>query len=199
VKLTLADIADARAYERERESFRKQVIGLKQLRRVHIGTVLSLTFENAVTMRFQIQEMARVEKMYTDEAIQHEIDTYNALVPDLGFLQATLFIECTTDAQMKEWFPKLVGIERSIEVVIGTGPDAIVVPSIPEAEHDSHLTREAITSAVHYVGFNVGTHNLDRFLAGPVAVRVTHPAYLDSVELLGTTVASLAGDVAPAR
>ena len=79
--LTLDDIADQRAYERERDEFRRQVIAAKKLRRVTIGPVVTLTFESRLTMRFQVQEMARAERMVTDEQIQHELDVYNRLLP----------------------------------------------------------------------------------------------------------------------
>ena len=75
-KLTLDDIADARAYERERAELRAQVIELKRLRRVAVGTVVSVMFESRETMRYQIQEMARVERIFTDEGIQQELDAY---------------------------------------------------------------------------------------------------------------------------
>ncbi len=81
-KLTLADITDARAYEREREAFREHIIELKRRRRVHVGTLVTMVFENRETMRFQIQEMARVERIFTDEGIQEELDVYNPLVPE---------------------------------------------------------------------------------------------------------------------
>ena len=73
-KLTLDDIADLRAYEREREDFRRHIIDLKQKRRISVGPVVTLVFENRETVRFQIQEMARAERMLTDEAIQTELD-----------------------------------------------------------------------------------------------------------------------------
>ena len=82
--LTLDDIADQRAYERERDAFRAEVIAAKKLRRVSVGPVITLTFENRLTMRFQVQEMARAEKMVTDEQIQHELDVYNRLLPAAG-------------------------------------------------------------------------------------------------------------------
>ncbi|HEX7096666.1 MAG TPA: DUF3501 family protein, partial [Acidimicrobiales bacterium] len=72
-KLTLDDIADFRAYERERKAFRQHVIELKQRRRVPVGPFITFVFENRDTIRFQIQEMARVEKLYSDEAILHEL------------------------------------------------------------------------------------------------------------------------------
>ena len=81
-RLALDDIADARAYERERAQFRDRVNALKKKRRVAVGPFVTLVFENRDTIRFQIQEMARVEKLYSDEAILHELDTYNPLIPD---------------------------------------------------------------------------------------------------------------------
>src|SRR3546814_13520606 len=115
-KLGLDDIADLRAYERERDEFRRHVIELKKRRRVHVGTILTLVFECRDTIRFQIQEMARVEKLITDEAIQNELDTYNPLIPDAGQLCATVFLELTSDEQLREWLPTLVGIDRSLKI-----------------------------------------------------------------------------------
>ena len=82
--LTLEDIADQRAYERERDEFRAQVIAAKKLRRMSVGPVITLVFENRLTIRFQVQEMARAEKMVTDQQIQHELDVYNRLLPARG-------------------------------------------------------------------------------------------------------------------
>lgn len=194
-KLTLADIADVRAYERERDEFRTRIIELKARRRVHIGTIISLVFENRETIRFQVQEMARVEKLATDEQIQTELDIYNALIPERGHLSATLFIECTTDAQMREWFPKLVGIERSIELRIGEGPDAVVVRSTPEADHEAQLTREEMTAAVHYVRFAVGAEHAEALRRGPATLSVAHPAYLEATALRDLTRDELADDL----
>ena len=81
MKLTLDDIADLRAYERERDRFRAHIIELKKRRRVPVGPFVTFLFENRETIRFQIQEMARVEKIITDEGIQHELDVYNPLIP----------------------------------------------------------------------------------------------------------------------
>jgi hypothetical protein len=195
-KLTLADIADVRAYERERDTFRAEVIALKARRRVHIGTVVSLVFENRETIRFQIQEMARVEKLVTDEAIQGELDTYNPLIPEPGILSATLFIECTSDDQMRHWLPRLVGIERAIELRIGSGANAVAVRCEPDAAHDAQLTREEITAAVHYVRFRVGTEHAAALRSGPASLAVVHPEYLEVTELLPSTCAELADDVA---
>src|ERR1035437_8115114 len=139
-ELTLADIADQRAYERERDEFRREVIAAKKVRRITVGPVITLTFESRLTMRFQIQEMARAEKMVSDEQIQHELDVYNRLLPAPGELSATLFLELTSEAELRKWLPELVGVERSCELRIGRGDGAEVVTSTPEETHQSHLT-----------------------------------------------------------
>src|ERR1700733_13347903 len=117
--LTLADVLALRAYERVREEFRAQIIARKRLRRVALGPIMTLVFESVDTVRFQIQEMARVEKILSDEAIQVELDIYNRLLPQVGELSATLFIELTSDGSMREWLPKLVGIESALAVDLG--------------------------------------------------------------------------------
>ena len=138
--LTLDDIADQRAYERERDAFRRDVIAHKKVRRVTVGPVITLTFESRMTMRFQVQEMARAERMTTDEQIQHELDVYNRLLPVPGELSATLFLELTTEDDLRTWLPRLVGIERSVVLEIGEGPQLRIVRSVPDQEHESQLT-----------------------------------------------------------
>lgn len=194
-KLTIDDIADLRAYEREREAFRTQIIELKKARRVGIGPIITVMFENRETMRFQIQEMARVEKILSDEAIQHEVDTYNALIPEPGQLSATLFLELTSKMALVEWLPKLVGIERAVELVIGSGDAALVVPSIPEESHDDQLTRPDVTASVHYIRFELSADAIERFAAEPVVLGVNHDHYVESTPLSDATKASLLGDL----
>jgi hypothetical protein len=197
-ELTLDDIADQRAYERERDEFRRQVIAAKKLRRVTIGPVITLTFESRLTMRFQIQEMARAEKMVSDAQIQHELDVYNRLLPAPGELSATLFLELTSEADLRKWLPKLVGVERSAELRIGPGDAAEVVPSTPEEDHDSRLTREETTAAVHYVRFRLTPAQVEAFVRGPVTLTINHPNYPDGlpgVVLSGATRAELASDL----
>ena len=179
--LTLHDIADQRAYERERDEFRRQVIAAKKVRRVSVGPVVTLTFESWLTMRFQVQEMARAEKMVTDEQIQHELDVYNRLLPVPGELSATLFLELTDDASVRTWLPRLVGIERAVELRIGGGGSTDVVPSTPDADHESQLTRKETTTAVHYVRFRLSPEQIEAFRAGPVSLVVNHPEYPDGV------------------
>lgn len=197
-RLTLQDISDLRAYERERDDFRRRVIALKQRRRVSVGPIVSLVFENRDTIRFQVQEMARAERMLTDEAIQAELDAYNPLIPEPGQLSATLFIELTDEHALRGWLPKLVGIERSVELRIG-GADGSggrqVVPCIPEEAHEQSLTREEATAAVHYIRFELTRGQVEAFAAGPVSVAVAHPAYSEATELADETRAELLTDL----
>ena len=196
-KLTLDDIADLRAYERERAGFRDRIIALKKVRRVAVGPIITLMFENRETMRFQIQEMARAEKILSDDAIQHEVDTYNALIPEPGQLSATLFLELTSKMELVEWLPKLVGIERSLELVIGEGAGSVVVPCIPEEGHDEQLTRPDVTASVHYVRFELTDDQISRFAAEPVVLAVNHAHYIEGTTLSEATKASLLTDLRP--
>lgn len=194
-KLTLDDIVDLRAYERERDEFRARVIALKKRRRIPVGPVVTFVFENADTIRFQIQEMARVEKTITDEGIETELRIYNPLVPEPGHLAATLFIELTSDEQLREWLPKLVGIERAVELRLGEGDDLVVVANTVDADHEKQLTREETTASVHYIHFALTPEQIDRFEAGPVALAVRHPAYDHQTVLGPETVAELLRDL----
>ena len=175
--LTLGDIADHRTYERERDEFRREVIATKKLRRVTVGPVVTLLFESRLTVRFQVQEMARAEKLTTDAQIQRELDVYNRLLPGPGELSATLFLELTTEEELRTWLPLLVGIERSMVLEIGGGIGRHLVHSEPEATHESQLTRPEATSAVHYVRFRCNSDELAAFESGPVQLGVDHPEY----------------------
>lgn len=194
-KLTLDDIADLRAYEREREEFRKFVIELKKKRRVHVGPFVTLVFENRDTVRFQIQEMARVERLATDEAIEGELEIYNPLIPEPGRLAATLFVELTTDTELREWLPKLVGIERAVLVRMGQGEEATDVRCLPNPEHEAMLTREEITASVHYVHFELSPSQVETFATGPVRLVVDHHEYHHETVLSDETVAELLADL----
>ena len=194
-KLTIDDIADLRAYEREREGFRAQVIELKKRRRVAVGPFVTLLFENRETIRFQIQEMARVEKIISDEGIQSELDVYNPLIPGAGSLAATLFIELTTRDDLMTWLPQLVGIERAVELRIGEGEDLSVVTARPDADHDKQLTRETTTASVHYIHFDLGPEQVAKAAQGPVSVAVTLPSYAYATNLPKATIDELVADL----
>ncbi|MCU1360122.1 MAG: uncharacterized protein JWN99_1411 [Ilumatobacteraceae bacterium] len=190
-RLTLGDILDVRAYERQRNEFRAAVMAVKQRRRISVGTLITEMIEKRDTMRLHIQEMARVEKLTTDQAIQDELDTYNPMVPEPGQLCATVFIELTTDDQMREWLSKLLGIERSFVFWLSDGS---TVRSITDEQHDSQLTRDTVTAAVHYIRFEFTPAQVDAF-DGTVVLATDHRNYAEAVELLPATVAELRKDL----
>ena len=177
-KLTLDDIKDLREYERERDEFRRHIVEMKKRRRVQLGDLLTITFENTDTMRFQIQEMARIERMLTDDQIRNEVDTYSQLIPDPNELSGTLFVEIDDKEHLYEWLPKLAGIQRAVSIWLHDGSS---VPSTPEDEE--RLTREETTTTVHYLKFRFAPEQIEAFAAGPVRIVVDHPNYDAVVEL----------------
>ncbi len=193
--LTIADIADNRAYEREREEFRTHIIALKKQRRIHVGAFQTLLFENRDTIRFQIQEMSRAEKIITDEGIQVELDIYNPLISRPGRLSATLFLELTSDDQLREWLPRLVGVERAYELRLGTGDSQRVITCQLDDGHEEMLTREETTAAVNYLYWDLTSEDAALLASGPAVLACTHPAYLEEAELTDVNRASLAADL----
>jgi Protein of unknown function (DUF3501) len=209
-KLGLDDISDLRAYERERAEMQQRVFDTKRLRRVALGPIMSVVFENALTVRYQIQEMARVEKLATDEQIRNELRVYNPLIPDPGELSATLFLELTDDATLREWLPKLVGIERSLVIRLrssagaasgggdsagGDGAGRDEVRSLPEESHAEQLTREDVTASVHYIRFVFTPDQVEKFAAGPAAIASDHPEYKVESDLSDETRRELLSDL----
>jgi hypothetical protein len=189
-KLTMADIKDLREYEREREAFRAEIIDTKKRRRIPIGDLTTIVFENAATMRFQIQEMARAERMLRDEQIAHELETYNDLIPDDGELSGTLFIEIDDDQALRYWLPRLVGIQDHVQVAVG----GELVTGRPEDVE--RLTRPDTTTTVHYLKFAFSAEQQRGFGDGPVRVVIDHPEYEAAALLTAEQRAELVGDFA---
>jgi len=206
-KLTLRDIEDLRAYERGRPEYRRAVIALKSRRRVAVGPIVSLVFENRETMRSQVQEMARAEHMVSDEQIQQELDAYNPLIPEPGELSATMFIELSGEEALREWLPKLVGVEHALSIHVGAEPagedgppggaGVAVVRAVPEEAHAEALTREEVTASVHYLRFAFDEAQVARFAAEPAAVVVDHPHYRARAPLGPEAKAELLSDLRP--
>lgn len=200
-KLGLEDIADQRAYDRERAELQEKVFAVKRLRRIALGPIMSVVFENTLTVRYQIQEMARVERLTTDAQILDELRVYNPLIPDPGELSATLFLELTDDASLREWLPKLVGVERSMLVGIRATTSAggltakEYVRSSPEESHADQLTRDQVTASVHYIRFEFAPDQVTEFASGPVSLACDHPAYRHEVLLPEQTRLELLGDL----
>jgi Protein of unknown function (DUF3501) len=194
-KLIIDDIVDHRAYERERDEFRAAVIAMKKRRRIALGDLVTIVFENTDTMRFQVQEMARAERMLTDDAIAGEVATYNELIPDPGDLSGTLFIELTTDEQLREWLPKLREVEFSVRFDLGAR-DAAASSVVGIPRDEERLTRDDITSTVHYLRFPFDAAQRVLLASGPARLMVDHPEYQVSVELTDAQRAELASDFA---
>lgn len=190
-KLTVDDIKDHRAYEAERDEFRRHIIALKKRRRIPLGDLLTIVFENTDTMRFQVQEMARAERMLTDEQIAHEVTTYNELIPDAGQLSATLLVELTTDEALREWLPKLVGIQRHLNFHLGDG--SVITGYDPD---EDRLTREEeMTTTVHYIKFEFTAEQAAVLRDQAARLAVDHPDYTVTLELNGDQRAELAADL----
>jgi hypothetical protein len=147
-------------------------------------------FENTETMRWQVQEMARVERMLRDEQIAHEVETYNQLIPDAGELSATLLVELGTKEQLLEWLPKLVGIHQSIAFVLADGSEVR-----GQAQDEERLTREEVTPSVHFLKFSFMPEQVGLFESGPVRIRSDHAAYREDVTLSDDQRSELLGDL----
>ena len=193
-KLSLSDIADVRAYERERATFRASMIEVKRLRRVAIGDLLTIMFENRDTMRLQIQEMIRAEKLVTDEGVMEELKVYNPMIPNPGQLCATLFLELTSEEQVREWLTKLAGLENSIFIQLSDGTK---IRGTIDAQHAAGLTRPDVTAAVHYLTFEFTPEQVEQFAFGPVSVVCDQPNYLQMADLLESTKTELLTDLRP--
>jgi hypothetical protein len=188
--LTPADILDLRAYERVRDDYRRRVMASKQRRRVALGPIMTVLFESVDTVRFQVQEMARAERILTDEGIEAELDVYNRLLPGPGELSATLFIELTTEQDLRRWLPALVGIERTLDLElsgVASAAGGVAPPTrvrgVPESTHAEALTRATVTAAVHYLRFRLSEPEVARFAVGPVSLVASHPHYQARTEL----------------
>lgn len=172
-ELIQADLLSTADYERQREQFRSQIIALKQRRRISVGPLITLVFENRETLRFQTQEMIRVEHILDPHKVQEELDVYNALMPGSGELSATLLIELTEQERMKEWLDVFMGLDHGETVAIRAGTEQAF--GLFEGGH-SHETK---ISAVHFVRFRPPASMTAAFadLQVPVTLTVHHHEY----------------------
>jgi len=170
--LTQGDLIPFVEYERLRDSFRRRIITLKQRRRIAVGDKVTLVFENRDTIQFQIQEMIRAERLFDSGRIQEELDVYNALLPGPGELSATLMIEITESARIKEDLDAFQGIDRGETVALQAGSHRVCGSF--EAGH----SKEDKISAVHFVRFRPSREFVDALAEGTGAsVAIMHPRY----------------------
>ena len=179
IQTDLLSIAD---YERQREPFRSQIIALKQRRRISVGPLVTLIFENRETLRFQTQEMIRVEHILEPRKIQDELDVYNALMPEAGELSATLLIEITEQERMKEWLDVFMGLDHGETVAIRAGNQQVF------GEFEGGHSHETKISAVHFVRFRPSASMTASFadLRQSVMLTVHHHEYHAEVPVPGS-------------
>ncbi|MBX3302399.1 MAG: DUF3501 family protein [Nitrospira sp.] len=195
--LTADDLISIEEYDRRRESFRAGIIALKQRRRIAVGPLITVVFENRETLRFQIQEMIRAERIVDPAKIQDELEVYNALLPDPGELSATLLIEIADEADVKEKLDQFMGLDRGDKVAIIAGGETVF------GEFEGGRSHETKISAVHFVRFRPTAAMKQAFadLTRPVTIRVAHGGYRHEVSAPGTMreewLADLQGDTQP--
>ena len=190
--LTTDDIQNLHEYELGRPDFRRRVIELKGRRRVALGPLMTLVFENRDTVRFQIQEMLRVERIVQPDKVQHEVDVYNELLPRPGEIATTLFIEITEQDRIQEVLDGFIGLEEPGHLVLEVGGERYPALFAPGQSREDRI------SAVHDIRFalrDVGR----RALAGGAesALDVAHRDYRERQVLSRETVAELLTDLSP--
>ena len=180
------------AYARERHAFRAKVMAHKKRRTVHLGEHVTLQFEDELTIRYQVQEMLRIERIFEEDGIRHELDAYNPLVPDGSNWKATLLIEYPDAEERKRMLGRLKGIEDRVWVQVqGCGRVFAI------ADEDLERENEEKTSAVHFLRFELDGAMRERLRRGAgVSVGVDHPEYRASAELAPEVRESLAADLA---
>lgn len=172
-KLTLSDIGSLEHYLQHRSVIRRAIIEHKNNRRLALGPNATLHFEDTLTMKYQVQEMMRAEKLLDSAAIQQEIDAYNPLIPDGSNLKCTLMLEFPDPIERKQQLQKLLGIEHSIFIQIANF--AVVTPV---SHHDRPQQIQEKTSAVHFLCYEF-TDDMIKAAQNGAAWRVfsEHPAY----------------------
>ena len=160
-------------YSKARPELRRQVIEHKKIRTVHLGNHVSLLFEDETTLRYQVQEMLRIEKIFEEDGIQSELDAYNPLCPDGSNFKATMLIEYGNVAERKVALSKLIGIEDRLFIQVEGQPRVYAIA-------DEDLERETAekTSAVHFVRFELSPDMKSALKSGAqMMVGCDHPNY----------------------
>ena len=167
--VTVAEIKNIAEYELEREHWRPRVMALKEKRRVRVGDHLTFLFENHDTVRYQIQEMMRIERIVKPADIAHEVETYNELIPGAGELSATLLIEYETPAERDARLREMLGLEEHVWLVIGDLPPV-------RARFDTRQMSASRLSSVQYLKFALTPAHAAQFPGG-ARIFVDHPHY----------------------
>lgn len=172
-KVELAEILNIAEYEKARQEFRKRIIELKKRRRISVGPSVTFVFENHDTVLSQIQEMMRAERLVHDDAIQHEIDTYNQLLPEQNELAATMFIELPDQSRIREEITKFHGVNTGEAIFLQIG-DEKLPGDFAAGQSDDHRI-----SAVQYVRFRFSAQQREAFVSGAQEAKLVihHPNY----------------------
>ena len=179
------------AYARERHDFRAKVIAHKKNRTVRLGEYITLIFEDELTIRYQIQEMLRIEKTFEERGIQDELDAYIPLIPDGTNLKATMMIEYEDPALRRAELARLKGVENRVYVEVDGFPRVYAV-----ADEDLPRENDEKTSSVHFLRFELASEMIRPFQRGAaVSLGVDHSNYAVRVDEVAPEVqASLARD-----
>ena len=167
-------------YAKARKDFRAKVIAHKKNRTVHLGEHVTLIFEDELTIRYQVQEMLRVEKIFEEEGIQDELDAYNPLIPDGRNFKATMLIEYEDVAERQRALSLMKGIEDKTWVQVEGLPRVFAI-----ADEDLDRENEEKTSSVHFLRFELTKEMAEALKYGmTLSVGVHHPHYTATLEPL---------------
>lgn len=191
--LTLADVLPIPAFLAQRRKLEAEVVAAKTVRRLAVGPQMTWLFENRATCLWQVQEMCRVENITAAAAVQHELDTYNALLPSPAELSATLLIEIDDPAERAVKLRELLGLHEHVRLTFPGAGDA------PARFDGAQFDGERVSS-VQFVRFPLSSSQIEalRDLGRPATLSVTHPAYPVSTPLPLTLRAALVEDLASA-
>jgi hypothetical protein len=190
-QITRESLMTLEAYAKARHEFRNKVMSHKKNRTVHLGQNLTLIFEDELTVRYQIQEMLRIEKTYEEEGIQDELEAYNPLVPDGSNWKATMMIEYPEESERRAMLAKLKGVENRVWVQV---MDFARVHAI--ADEDLERENEEKTSSVHFLRFELTPDMINAAKAGAaISMGVDHAVYAAETVVSQSIRDSLAADL----
>lgn len=190
-KLSRSDLYSLEQYAEVRSEFRAQVMQHKKNRRVPLGDIAALYFEDRLTMQYQVQEMLRAERIFEAELIQEELDAYNPLIPDGSNLKATFMIEVADEDERRRMLASLKGIENEVWIRVDGFQPVFAV-----ADEDLDRESEEKTSSVHFMRFEFTPDMLAAVRAGAdLGAGVSHKDYTQQLEPLPKNIrASLCRD-----
>ena len=180
------------AYARERNAYRSRVIAHKKLRTVHVGEHVTLIFEDEQTVRYQVQEMLRIERIFEADGIRGELEAYNPLIPDGRNWKATMLIEYPEPEERRRRLAELKGIEDRSWVQVEGCERVFAI-----ADEDLERENEEKTSAVHFVRFELDEAMCAALKNGAaLSIGVDHANYHAALRVAPEVRTSLAGDLA---